>query len=164
MKKITIDTTVRITVVSIQAAEDAATEDEMEDLPIMKKQPAGFRGQYADEDYLYRETSNATKAEPTSFRYPMLGCFVDTYSIPESSMGTCEILGQGWFACIWGNRRGPFDTRSEAEESLHAMLQQNRDVLPMMSEPSRRTAAVIAVIVGFALLAWLIYEAIQIWG
>ena len=139
----------------------------MEGLPIMRKQPPGFVGQYAEHDYFYlgseqTEDGYRQSAAPVKFRYPSLGRFVDSYSIPESGIGTVEIIGQGYFAVVWAERHGPYTTRQHAEMELGRMLNRRKDYKPVMDREPIAALLIIWAVIGF--IAWLIYEAVQLWG
>ena len=147
----------------------------MEGLPIMRKQPFGFRGQYAEFDYAYLGSEEAEDGQTRDFyrqsnstvkwRYVWLGRFVDSYTIPESGLGTCEVIGQGYFACIYTERHGPYTTRADAEMELSGMLNRRKDYAPALSRGGwTGVIAATVSLIGLGLLAWLIYQAVQNWG
>lgn len=65
---------------------------------------------------------------------PWLGWFVDSYEIPESGLGVCEVIGRGFYAVIWRDHYGPYATLDMAETILRSQRQQNADVLPTLNQ------------------------------
>ena len=94
------------------------------------------------------------------FTEPWLGRFLDTYSIPESGLGVCEVIGKGYYAVIWRDHYGPYFTRGEAEVTLKSQRRRNIDVLPDTLDGSRAAVIAIALMIGLCGLGYLVY---QVW-
>jgi hypothetical protein len=97
---------------------------------------------------------------------PWLGRFLDTYSIPESGSGICEVIGKGYYAVIWRDHYGPYPTRELAGAVFCNEFRRNIDAFSQ-EDPLGCFKGIAAVLIIYTVVAalcglgYLVWESFQ---